>query len=131
MTSASTTSSTLVCLCGDPAARHRSGVRAGVPVRTTCKDCGCDGFDACEALAGAEQPTTDPAAAAAPSAGPTHLDGSQLTALIAERFAPGPGGHSVDDGWVRYALASRRPASRRPRRRRRTPSLDHVSGGAT
>src|SRR5262249_54153027 len=37
-----------MCLCGDLDVRHRGGVRAGVAVRTSCKDCGCDGFTACE-----------------------------------------------------------------------------------
>ncbi len=34
----------VMCLCGDVGTRHRVGVRAGLAVRTSCKDCGCDGF---------------------------------------------------------------------------------------
>ena len=45
MTLPITAAATAVCLCGDPDVRHRVGIRAGAPVRTSCKDCGCDSFD--------------------------------------------------------------------------------------
>lgn len=51
----------VMCLCGDLGRQHRTGIRRGQVVRTSCKGCGCDRFEPDEAPQTIEaQPTRPP-----------------------------------------------------------------------
>lgn len=117
-----------MCLCGDPDVRHRVGVRAGTPVRTSCKDCGCDSFECADpaaAVAAAaaspvegdrpvrmpNSPVGAPEQAAPHSSAPPPSAtrsgrGTAVAVLAPVRRTPGPDGPEPGDRSGHQALAA-------------------------